>query len=44
MPELSERNFCDGFEMKFTSQIGGMQQDGTQETATKSVTSWFTFG
>jgi len=24
MPELSERNFCDGLEMKFTSPLGGI--------------------
>jgi len=30
--------FCDGFEMKFTSPLGGVQQTGASETAAKSVT------
>jgi len=25
MPEFSELDFCDGFEMKFTSPLGGIQ-------------------
>ena len=41
MPDLSERNFCNGLEMKFTSPLGVIQQ---AETAAKSVTPCFTFG
>jgi len=44
MPELSETNFCDDREMKFTSPLGGLQQAGAPETAAKSVTPCFTFG
>jgi len=44
MPALSERNFCDGLEMKFTSPLDGIQQAGAPETAAKSVTPCFTFG
>ena len=43
-PELSERNFCDRVEMKFTSPLGGIHQAGASETAAKSVTPCFTFG
>jgi len=44
MPELSERNFCDGLEMMLTLPVGGIQQAGAPETAAKSVTPCFTFG
>jgi len=44
MPELSEMNFCDGLEMKFTSPLGGIQQAGVPATAVKSVIPRFTFG
>jgi len=44
MPELSEKNFCDGVEMKCASPIGGIQQAGAPETAAKSVAPYFTFG
>jgi len=44
MPELSERNVCDGFEMKFASSLGGMQQACASETAVISVTPCLTFG
>jgi len=37
MPELSETNFCDGLEIKFTSPMGVIQQGGASETAVKSV-------
>jgi len=37
MPELSERHFFDGLEMKFTSPLGVTWQAGAPETA-------FTFG
>jgi len=36
-PELSKRNFCDGLEIKFTSPLGQIQQDGASETPEKSV-------
>jgi len=44
MPDLSERNFCDGLETKFTSQLGGIQQASAPETNAKSVTPCFAFG
>jgi len=31
MPELSERNFCDGLEIKFTSPLGEIQQVGLKQ-------------
>jgi len=43
MPELSERNFCDGFEIKFTSLLSVIQQAGAPETAAKSVNSLIYF-
>jgi len=36
-PEMSERNFCDGLKIKFTSPLGGIQQAGAPKTAVKSV-------
>ena len=42
-PELSERNFFDGLETKFTLPMGGIQQAGAPETAAKSVTLCFHF-
>jgi len=42
--ELSERNFCDGLEMKLASPLGWIQQAGASETAAKIVTPCFTFG
>ena len=44
IPELSERNFYDGLEIKFMSPRGGIQKVGAPETAAKSVTLRFTFG
>jgi len=44
MLELSERNFCDDLEMKFTSPSGEIQQAGAPETAAKSDAPYFTFG
>jgi len=41
MPQLLERNFCDGLEMKFTSPFGEIKQAGASETAEKSVTPCF---
>jgi len=41
MPGLSERNFCDGLEMKFTSPLSGIQQAGAAQTPAKSVTLCF---
>jgi len=41
MPDLLERNFCDGLEMKFTSPFGEIKQAGASETAAKSVTPCF---
>jgi len=41
MPELSERNFCDGLERKFTSPVGGMQQAGASETSLLLVFTFF---
>jgi len=41
MPELPERNFCDGHEMKLTSALGEMQQAGAGAAAAESVTSCF---
>jgi len=38
---LSERNFCDGLEIKLTSPLGGIQQTGAPETAVKSVNPCF---
>jgi len=37
MPEFTEKNFCDGLEMKFASPSDGIQQAGAPETAAKSV-------
>jgi len=42
MVGLTERNFCDGIEMMFTSPLGDVQQAGAPETPAKSVTC-FTF-
>jgi len=39
-----QRNFCDGLEIKFTSPLGVIQQDGASETAAKSVSPCFTSG
>jgi len=39
---LTERNFCDGIEMKFTSPMGGILQASVSETAARSVTPCFT--
>jgi len=44
MPEFSDKNFCDGLEMKFASPSAGIQQAGAPEIAAKSVTPCFTFG
>jgi len=41
MPELSERNFCHGLEMKLALPLVGILQDGAPETAVKSVTPCF---
>jgi len=41
---LTERDFSDGSEMKFTSPLGDIQQAGAPETVAKSVTPCFTFG
>jgi len=41
-PELSESNFSNGLEIKFTSLLGAIQQAGASETAGKSVTPCFT--
>jgi len=41
---LTERNFCDGIEMKFASPLGGIQQAGAPETPAKYVAPCFTFG
>jgi len=41
MPKISERNFCDGFEMNFTSPLGGIQQAGAHETGAKRVTPFY---
>jgi len=43
-PELSERNFCDGLEIKFTLPLGGIQQAGAPKIAEKNVTPCFTYG
>jgi len=43
-PELSERNVCDGLEIKFTSPLGEIQQIGGSETSAKSATPCYTFG
>jgi len=40
-PELPEKNFCDGLEMKRASPSGGLQQAGAPETAALSVTPCF---
>jgi len=40
-PEISERSFCDGLEMKFPSPSGGIQQTGAPETTAKRVTPCF---
>ena len=37
MVGLTERNFCDGIEMKFTPPLGDIQQAGGPETPAKSV-------
>jgi len=44
MEGLTEKNLCDGIEMKFTSSSGDIQQAGGPETPAKSVTPCFTFG
>jgi len=44
MPELSDMDFCDDLEMKFTSPLGGIQHAGSPETTAKSVAPGFTFG
>jgi len=36
-PELPERNFCDIFEMKPVSPLGGMHQAGAPETDAKAL-------
>jgi len=41
MPELSERNFCDGLEMKLAIPLVGILQDGAPETAGESATPCF---
>jgi len=41
MPELSERYFCDGLEMKLAMPLFGILQDVAPETAVKSVTPCF---
>jgi len=43
MPELSERHFCDGLEMKFTSPLDVIEQAGAPGTAVKSINSLFYF-
>jgi len=43
MPELSERHFCDGLGMKFTSLLDVIQQAGAPERAAKSINSLFYF-
>jgi len=40
IPDLSERNFCNGLEMKIISRLGVIQK---AETAAKNVTPCFTF-
>ena len=42
-PEVSERNFCGGLEMKLTSSISGMEQARASDTAAKSVNPCFYF-
>ena len=42
-PEISERNFWDGLEMKFAPSLGEMQHVDAAETAAKSVISCFYF-
>jgi len=44
MPEFSAKNFCDGLEMKFASQLDRIQQAGVPETTAKGITPCFTFG
>jgi len=44
MAGLTERNFCDGTEMKFESPFGDIQQGSAPETPAKSVTPCFSFG
>jgi len=44
MLESSERNFCDGVEMKFIPPLGGIQQADAPEIAAKGVTPCFAFG
>jgi len=41
IPEILERNFCDGLEMKFAPGLGGMQQVDAVETAAESVIACF---
>ena len=41
MPELSERNFCDGLEMKLAIPLVGILQDDAPETAVESDTPCF---
>jgi len=43
MPELSERHFCDGFQITSTSPLGVTHQAGAPGTAAKSVPPGFTF-
>ena len=40
-PELSEKNFCDGLEIKLASSLGGIYQAYAPETDVKSVTTCF---
>jgi len=44
MLELSDWNFYDGLEMKFTSPLGGIQQAGAPKTNEKSVAPCIAFG
>jgi len=41
MPELSERNVCDGLDLKLAIPIVGILQGSAPETAVKSVTPCF---
>jgi len=40
-PDISQRNFCDRFEMKFALPLCGMKQVGAAETAAESFISFF---
>ena len=42
-PEISERNFCGGLEMNFTSSISGIEQARASDAAAKSVSPCFCF-